>query len=172
MALTTTTNGSVLVGSPNAESFGTSQTAPYVYGAGGNDSFNATNAYTALYSGAITDYAFSTGLNDAGSRVLFIQDVRIGSPDGLDQYHGSGSLGFRFNPDISASGQSIDLRQAADLLAVLPSSPNQLPIAFNDSITLPEDTALKFDAIQNDTDPESDPLRVVGVVNAANAFRQ
>ncbi|WP_341886534.1 Ig-like domain-containing protein [Synechococcus sp. UW140] len=167
MALTTTTNGSVLVGSPNAESFGTSQTAPYVYGAGGNDSFNATNAYTALYSGAITDYAFSTGLNDAGSRVLFIQDVRIGSPDGLDQYQGSGSLGFGFNPDISASGQSIDLRTAASLLAMLPSSPNQLPIAFNDSITLPEDTALKFDAIQNDTDPESDPLRVVGVVNAA-----
>lgn len=167
MALTTTTNGSVLIGSPNAESFGTSQTASYVFGAGGNDSFNATNAYTALYSGAITDYAFSTGLNDSGNRVLFIQDVRIGSPDGLDQYQGSGSLGFRFNPDISASGQSIDLRAAADLLAVLPSSPNQLPIAFNDSITLPEDTALKFDAIQNDKDPESDPLRVVGVVNAA-----
>lgn len=167
MALTTTTSGSVLIGSPNAESFGTSQTASYVFGAGGNDSFNATNAYTALYSGAITDYAFSTGLNDSGNRVLFIQDVRIGSPDGLDQYQGSGSLGFRFNPDISASGQSIDLRAAADLLAVLPSSPNQLPIAFNDSITLPEDTALKFDAIQNDKDPESDPLRVVGVVNAA-----
>ena len=167
MALTTTTNGSVLIGSPNAESFGTSQTASYVFGAGGNDSFNATNAYTALYSGAITDYAFSTGLNDSGNRVLFIQDVRVGSPDGLDQYQGSGSLGFRFNPDISASGQSIDLRAAADLLAVLPSSPNQLPIAFNDSITLPEDTALKFDAIQNDKDPESDPLRVVGVVNAA-----
>lgn len=167
MALTTTTNGSVLIGSPNAESFGTSQTASYVFGAGGNDSFNATNAYTALYSGAITDYAFSTGLNDSGNRVLFIQDVRVGSPDGLDQYQGSGSLGFRFNPDISASGQSIDLRTAADLLAVLPSSPNQLPIAFNDSITLPEDTALKFDAIQNDKDPESDPLRVVGVVNAA-----
>ena len=167
MALTTTTSGSVLIGSPNAESFGTSQTASYVFGAGGNDSFNATNAYTALYSGAITDYTFSTGLNDSGNRVLFIQDVRIGSPDGLDQYQGSGSLGFRFNPDISASGQSIDLRAAADLLAVLPSSPNQLPIAFNDSITLPEDTALKFDAIQNDKDPESDPLRVVGVVNAA-----
>lgn len=168
MALTTTTtNGSVLIGSPNAESFGTSQIASYVFGAGGNDSFNATNAYTALYSGAVTDYAFSTGLNDVGSRVLFIQDVRIGSPDGLDQYQGSGSLGFGFNPNISATGQSIDLRTAADLLAVLPSSPNQLPIAFNDSITLPEDTALKFDAIQNDKDPESDPLRVVGVVNAA-----
>ena len=167
MALTTTTNGSVLLGSPNAESFGSSQTASYVFGAGGNDSFNATNAYTALYGGAITDYAFSTGLDDAGNRVLFIQDVRSGSPDGLDQYQGSGSLGFGFNPSISPSGQSIDLRTAASLLAVLPSSPNQLPIAFNDSITLPEDTALKFDALQNDKDPESDPLRVVGVVNAA-----
>ena len=167
MALTTTTNGSVLRGSSNGETFGTSQTASYVFGAGGNDSFNATNAYTALYSGAVTDYAFSTGINDSGNRVLFIQDVRIGSPDGLDQYQGSGSLGFGFNPYISPSGQSIDLRTAASLLAVLPSSPNQLPIAFNDRITLPEDTALKFDPLQNDKDPESDPLRVVGVVNAA-----
>ncbi|NBY16463.1 MAG: hypothetical protein EBQ78_02095 [Betaproteobacteria bacterium] len=141
MALTTTTNGSVLLGSSNGETFGTSQTASYVFGAGGNDSFNATNAYTALYSGAVTDYAFSTGINDSGNRVLFIQDVRIGSPDGLDQYQGSGSLGFGFNPNISPSGQSIDLRTAASLLAVLPSSPNQLPIAFNDRITLPEDTA-------------------------------
>jgi VCBS repeat-containing protein len=52
-------------------------------------------------------------------------------------------------------------------LAALPSNPNQLPIAFTDSISLNEDTALQFDAVLNDRDPESDPLRAVGVFNPA-----
>ena len=162
-----TSNSTVLYGGPGGEAFGLGPGAKYVFGGGGNDSFQGSSSYTALYGGAISDYGFSAAVGDDGSRILFVQDLRIGSPDGVDRYVGNGSLGFGFDPTATASGQNIDLRSAADLLAVLPANPNQLPIAITDSITLNEDTALQFDAVLNDRDPESDPLRAVGVFNPA-----
>ena len=162
-----TSSSTVLYGGPGGEAFGLGAGANYVYGGGGNDVFQGSSSYTALYSGAISDYAFSTAVGDDGSRILFVQDLRIGMPDGVDRYGGNGALGFGFNPTATAGGQTIDVRSAADLLAALPANPNQLPVAFTDSITLNEDTALRFNAVQNDTDPESDPLRAVGVFNPA-----
>ena len=162
-----TSSSTVLYGGLGGEAFGLGPGSSYVYGGGGNDAFQGSTSYTALYSGAISDYAFSSAVGDDGNRILFIQDLRIGGPDGVDRYVGNGSLGFGFNPNGAAGGQTIDVRAAVDLLAVLPSNPNQLPIAFNDSITLNEDTALQFDAVLNDRDPESDPLRAVGVFNPA-----
>jgi VCBS repeat-containing protein len=162
-----TSSSTVLYGGPGGESFGLGPGATYVFGAGGNDVFQGSSSYTTLYSGAISDYAFSTAVDDGGSRVLFVQDLRIGGADGVDRYVGNGALGFGFNPNATAGGQTIDVRSAADLLAALPASPNQLPVAYTDSITLSEDTALRFNAVQNDTDPESDPLRAVGVFNPA-----
>ena len=162
-----TSNSTVLYGGPGGEAFGLGPGAGYVYGGGGNDTFQGSTSYVALYSGAISDYAFSSAIGDDGSRILFIQDLRIGGPDGVDRYVGNGSLGFGFTPNGTAGGQVIDVRAASDLLAALPSNPNQLPIAFTDSITLNEDTALQFDGVLNDRDPESDPLRAVGVFNPA-----
>ena len=162
-----TSSSTVLYGGAGGEAFGLGPGAGYVYGGGGNDTFQGSTGYIALYSGSISDYAFSSAIEDNGSRILFIQDLRIGGPDGVDRYVGNGSLGFGFNPNGTAGGQTIDVRAAADLLAVLPSNPNQLPIAFTDSITLNENTALQFDAVLNDRDPESDPLRAVGVFNPA-----
>ena len=168
MANTTiATNSTVLYGGPGGEAFGLGPGATYVYGGGGNDTFQGSTSYTALYSGAISDYAFSAAIGDDASRILFVQDLRIGSADGVDRYVGNGSLGFGFNPNATAGNQTIDLRSSADLLAALPANPNQLPIAFTDSISLSEDTALRFNAVQNDQDPESDPLRAVGVFNPA-----
>jgi len=162
-----TSSSTVLYGGPGGEAFSLGPGANYVFGGGGNDAFQGSSSYTALYGGAISDYAFSAAVGDDGSRILFVQDLRIGGPDGMDRYVGNGSLGFGFNATLAASGQTIDLRSAADLLAALPANPNQLPIAFTDSISLNEDTALQFDAVLNDRDPESDPLRAVGVFNPA-----
>ena len=162
-----TSSSTVLYGGPGGEAFSLGPGANYVFGGGGNDAFQGSSSYTALYGGAISDYAFSAAVGDDGSRILFVQDLRIGGPDGVDRYVGNGSLGFGFNATLAASGQTIDLRSAADLLASLPANPNQLPIAFTDSISLNEDTALQFDAVLNDRDPESDPLRAVGVFNPA-----
>lgn len=162
-----TSNSTVLYGGPGGEAFSLGPGANYVFGGGGNDTFQGSSSYTALYGGAISDYAFSAAVGDDGSRILFVQDLRIGGPDGMDRYVGNGSLGFAFNATLAATGQNIDLRSAADLLAALPANPNQLPIAYIDKISLDEDTALQFNAVLNDRDPESDPLRAVGVFNPA-----
>ena len=167
MANTPITSSTVLYGGPGGEAFGLGPEASYVFGGAGNDSFQGSSSYTALYGGAISDYGFSSAVGDDGSQILFVQDLRIGSPDGVDRYVGNGSLGFGFNATTTAGGQTIDLRSAADLLAALPANPNQLPVAFIDSISLDEDTALQFNAVLNDRDPESDPLRAVGVFNPA-----
>ena len=168
MATTPITSGSTfLYGGPDGEAYGAGPAAKYVIGGGGNDSFQGSSSYIALYGGAIGDYAFSTAVGDDGNRILFVQDLRIGNPDGTDRYVGNGSLGFGFNASAPTGDQTIDLRSAADLLAALPANPNQLPIAFTDSIILDEDTALQFNAVLNDRDPESDPLRAIGVFNPA-----
>lgn len=162
-----TSSSTVLYGGSGGEAFGLDPRANYVYGGGGNDVFQGSTSYTALYSGGVGDYAFSSAIGDDGSRILFVQDLRLGAPDGVDRYVGNGSLGFGFKATGSTIGQTIDQRSAADLLAALPANPNQLPIAFSDSISLTEDTALRFNAVQNDRDPETDPLRAVGVFNPA-----
>ena len=139
MATTPITSGSTfLYGGPDGEAYGAGPAAKYVIGGGGNDSFQGSSSYIALYGGAIGDYAFSTAVGDDGNRILFVQDLRIGNPDGTDRYVGNGSLGFGFNASAPTGDQTIDLRSAADLLAALPANPNQLPIAFTDSRSLSE----------------------------------
>lgn len=44
---------------------------------------------------------------------------------------------------------------------------NDPPTAVNDAATTNEDTALNFDIVSNDTDPDGDPLRVIAVTQGA-----
>ena len=167
MALTTISNSpSVLYGSGNGESYGFAPGATYVFGGGGNDNFLASSNYTALYSGDVQDYAFTVAIEDNGNELLFIEDLRIGSPDGVDRYEGdNGSLGFGFDSNAIAANQVLDLRSAQDLKAALPSAPNNLPTAVLDTISLSEDQALEFNVVANDIDLDSDSLRAVALYN-------
>jgi VCBS repeat-containing protein len=167
MALTTISNSpSVLYGSGNGESYGFAPGATYVFGGGGNDNFLASSNYTALYSGDVQDYAFTVAMEDNGNDLLFIEDLRIGSPDGVDRYEGdNGSLGFGFDSNAIAANQVLDLRSAQDLKAALPSAPNHLPTAVLDTISLSEDQALEFNVVANDIDLDSDSLRAVALYN-------
>ena len=85
MALTTISNSStVLYGSANSDSYFSSLGASYVFGSGGSDSFLDTSSYTALYSGGFQDYDFTLTIREDGSKILFVEDLRVGSPDGID----------------------------------------------------------------------------------------
>ena len=166
MALTTIPSSpSVLYGSGSGESYGFAPGTTYVFGGGGNDNFLASTSYTALYGGSVQDYAFTVSIGDGGNEILFIEDLRVGSPDGVDRYEGEGSLGFGFDSNSIAANQVLDLRSSSDLRDAFPSAPNNLPTAVVDSISLSEDQALEFNVVANDIDLDSDSLRAIAVYN-------
>ena len=158
MALTTISNSStVLYGSANSDSYISSLGASYVFGSGGSDSFLDTSSYTALYSGGFQDYDFTVTIGEDGSETLFVEDLRVGSPDGIDSYQGSiGSLGFQFNPNTIAANQTIDVYSFSDLIGSSGQvDVNEGPFVANDSISLTEDQALRFDPSVNDINPDT-----------------
>ncbi len=166
MALTTIPSSpSVLYGSGYGESYGFAPGVTYVFGGGGNDNFLASTSYIALYGGSVQDYAFTVSIGENGREILFVEDLRVGSPDGVDRYEGDGSLGFGFDSNSIAANQTLDLRSALDLKAAFPSEPNNLPVAVLDSISLSEDQALEFNVVANDIDLDSDSLRAIAVYN-------
>ena len=158
MALTTISNSStVLYGSANSDSYISSLGASYVFGSGGSDSFLDTSSYIALYSGGFQDYDFTVTIGEDGSETLFVEDLRVGSPDGIDSYQGSiGSLGFQFNPNTIAANQTIDIYSFSDLIGSSGQvDVNEGPFVANDSISLTEDQALRFDPSVNDINPDT-----------------
>ena len=172
MALTTISNSpTVLYGSANSDSYISSLGASYVFGSGGSDSFLDTSSYTALYSGGFQDYDFTLTIREDGSKILFVEDLRVGSPDGIDSYQGSiGSLGFEFNPNTIAANQTIDVYSFSDLIGSNDQiDVNEGPFVANDSISLTEDQALRFDPSVNDINPNTGEASIPTAVSQSSS---
>lgn len=74
---------------------------------------------------------------------------------------GTYTLGFGVSDSEDTSFDSAVLID--DLALSVPSSNNDPPVAVNDSSTSAEDSTVTIDVLANDSDPNSDPLTVVGV---------
>ena len=118
-----------------------------LYGHGGDDSLDGGSGDdTAVYYGARADYLIST--DSAG--VTTVQDLRPGSPDGIDTLVHVEHLKF------------------TDLTLTLTSS-NQAPTAAADAFAVGYGAVLTVKATSlaaNDTDPDGDPLAVTSVGGA------
>jgi VCBS repeat-containing protein len=98
---------------------------------------------------------------DSGTVALWHLDEGSGQTVNDSSGHGwNGVLGS------STSVQSSDPAWSSDSPVI--SSTNKPPVLFNDDIVTDEDTAITFDALSNDTDPDGDTLSIASVTQGSH----
>ena len=70
---------------------------------------------------------------------------------------------------LDTSGANVSLELVDTLSVILKAPVNQPPVAQNDIVSVPEDSSMVIDALQNDNEPENEPMTITALLrNPAN----
>jgi len=160
------------------------------YGGGGNDSISAMDGDDVLEGGTgadTLDGGLGADLIDGGDdRDLIFGDAGddidggaggddfdtldlrgLGSVNIINTVPDSNGNGFNGTVEfLDASGAVTGTLDFVEIEEILTDDGNQSPIANNDIATTSEDDSVVIDVLSNDTDPDSDPLEVLGTPTA------
>ena len=168
-----TTTGAYIVGAITLTNAGTTA----MTGAGGDIAFapdgtmyivSGTDVFKAIPSAGV--YSTYTFVGASGIVAGTISGIEFGSGGTLlvSVINGVTSSLHSINPSTGVATAVGSVGGGTVVIADLTVLPDLPPVAVNDSITTPGNTAVTVTVKANDSDPEADPLTVTSVTNGTN----